>query len=769
VLFAWLILGTFGAAAVAPWLYRRAGARAGWLLAAWPLLVVAAAVGRLVRPGCPAEAAGWDWAPTLGLRVGLYVDGLSLLMILLVAGIGALVLVYGGGYLKGDARLGRFYAQTLLFMGAMLGVSTAGDLISLFVFWELTSIASFLLIGFHHADAGTRSAARQALLVTGGGGLALLAGSLLLGLAGGSFEIVQLAGAAASIRSHGHYGAILILVVLGAATKSAQAPFHFWLPGAMAAPTPVSAYLHSATMVKAGVFLLARLAPVLGGTAEWHYLLTLLGVTTMLLGALMALGQTDLKRLLAYSTVSMLGLLVLLLGLDTTMAVEAALVILLVHSLYKGALFMVAGAVDHETGTRNVQDLGGLFRCMPVTAVAAGLAALSMSGFPPLLGYIGKELLYEAKLQAPGVGWLILGAGVLANALNVAVALTVGIRPFLGRPKRPRAPVHEAPPALLTGPVLLAVLGLVFGLMPGMLAGPVIAPAAAAVHAQATQIELKLWHGVNAVLLLSLATMAVGAGLFAMRKRVRRLGERLALTVPFTPSRIYGQLLEGLMDLAKDQTRILQHGRLRGYIFTVLAGAVAATAWGAWGYIQWTRPDRLAPVSPVAVVVGMLVVAAALAAVRAASRLGAVLALGGVGFGVSLLYMVYGAPDLAITQLLVETLTMILFVLVLRRLPRLREFSASRQRLRDGCIAAAVGITMTGLVWQALQVQLGPAISEFYARSSVPLAFGRNVVNVILVDFRALDTLGEITVLAVAALGAVYLLQRRRPPQEGPP
>ncbi len=340
MLFAWLILGTFGAAAVAPY-GTGAPARAGCLLAAWPLLVVAAAVGRLVRPGCPAEAAGWDWAPTLGLRVGLYVDGL-MLMILLVAGIGALVLVYGGGYLKGDARLGRFYAQTLLFMGAMLGVSTAGDLISLFVFWELTSIASFLLIGFHHADAGTRSAARQALLVTGGGGLALLAGSLLLGLAGGSFEIVQLAGAAASIRSHGHYGAILILVVLGAATKSAQAPFHFWLPGAMAAPTPVSAYLHSATMVKAGVFLLARLAPVLGGTAEWHYLLTLLGVTTMLLGALMALGQTDLKRLLAYSTVSMLGLLVLLLGLDTTMAVEAALVILLVHSLYKGALFMVA-------------------------------------------------------------------------------------------------------------------------------------------------------------------------------------------------------------------------------------------------------------------------------------------------------------------------------------------------------------------------------------------------------------------------------------------
>jgi multicomponent Na+:H+ antiporter subunit A len=761
VLFVWLILGTFGTAAVAPWLHRRAGERAGWLLATWPLLIVVAAVGRLVRPGCPAEAAGWDWAPTLGLRVGLYVDGLSLLMILLVAGIGALVLVYGGGYLKGDGRLGRFYAQVLLFMGAMLGVAAAGDLISLFVFWELTSVASFLLIGFNHADAGARSAARQALLVTGAGGLALLAG--------GSFEIAQLAGAAAAIRSHGHYGAILLLVVLGAATKSAQAPFHFWLPGAMAAPTPVSAYLHSATMVKAGVYLLARLAPVLGGTAEWHYLLTLLGVTTMLLGALMALGQTDLKRLLAYSTVSMLGLLVLLLGLDTKMAVEAALVILVVHSLYKGALFMVAGAVDHETGTRNVQDLGGLIRCMPVTAFAAGLAALSMSGFPPLLGYIGKELLYEAKLQVPGVGWLILGAGVLANALNVAVALTVGIRPFLGRPGRQPAAVHEAPPALLTGPALMAVLGLVFGLVPGVLAGPVIAPAAAAVHAQATEIELKLWHGVNAVLLLSLATVAAGVGLFAVRQRARRLGERLALTVPFTPSRIYGQLLEGLLDLAKDQTRILQHGRLRGYIFTVLAGAVVATAWSAWGYIQWTRPARLAPVSPVAVVVGVLVVAAALAAVRAASRLGAVLALGGVGFGVSLLYVVYGAPDLAVTQLLVETLTMILFVLVLPRLPRLREFSASRQRWRDGCIAAAVGITMTGLVWQALQVQLGPAISEFYARSSVPLAFGRNVVNVILVDFRALDTLGEITVLAVAALGAVYLLQRCRPPQEGPP
>ncbi|MCS7222068.1 MAG: Na(+)/H(+) antiporter subunit A, partial [Anaerolineae bacterium] len=525
------VLSGYMLATLAPWVYHLTRRATGWLLALLPIgLTVFFARYLLEVRASSALIVSYPWVPSLGVNLSFYIDGLSLLFALLISGIGALVVIYAGGYLAGKPQLGRFYVIVLMFMASMLGLVLAGNLITLFVFWELTSLTSYLLIGFDHEREQARAAALQALLVTGGGGLALLAGLVLLGQVGGSLELASLLENGTLVRDHPLYLPILVLILLGAFTKSAQAPFHFWLPNAMEAPTPVSAYLHSATMVKAGVYLLARLSPVLGGTEAWHYLVTGAGTVTMLLGAGLALLQTDLKRILAYSTVSALGALVLLLGLGTVLSVKAATLFLLAHALYKGALFLVAGAVDHETGTRDVRRLGNLARAMPFTAFAAGLAALSMAGLPPMLGFINKELLYEAKLQAPRAAPLVTGAGVLANVFLVAVAGIVGLAPFLRRranlPKKP----HEAPPAMLLGPLFLGGLSLLCGLFPDTIADTLLLAAVRAVRPEVTLLQLKLWHGVNPVFALSVATLAAGAGVYTAQgflRHARALGEAI--------------------------------------------------------------------------------------------------------------------------------------------------------------------------------------------------------------------------------------------------
>jgi multicomponent Na+:H+ antiporter subunit A len=763
----WTVALILAAAGLTPFLWRVAGRRTAWWLALFPGAVFAwlaarvptVDVGQIVREVQP-------WVPGLGVSLAFQLDGLGLLFALLVTGMGVVVLVYAGAYFAGDARQPRVLLLLLLFMASMLGLVLADDLILLFVFWELTSLTSYLLVGYDHEKPGARAAALQALLVTGGGGLVLLAGILMLGSMAGTFRVSAMLDQAGALRAHPLYPGALALIVVGAMTKSAQVPFHFWLPGAMAAPSPVSAYLHSATMVKAGVYLLARLAGVLGGTDAWHYGLAIPGALTMIVGAVMALGQDDLKRLLAYTTVCALGTVTLLLGLDTVPATKAAMVFILVHGLYKGSLFLVAGTLDHEAGTRALSRLGGLARAMPITATVAVLGALSMAGLPPLFGFIGKELLYEAKTQAPTAAAFVTGAGVTANALIVTAAALVGLVPFFGRRRDAPRHAHEGPVAMWAGPLALALCGLLFGVAPGATVEPLVNAAVTAVRAEPTSITLKLWHGVNPILLLSVFTVLAGLAVFRARALVSRAGAALAPLTAAGPAAAYVTGLDLLLRGARAHTAWVQNGRLSHYVRTSIATFTLAVFWVmvsrrliVWPTASWPRPLELGLL--------LLLIAGAAVAARVASRFAAIVALGVVGCGVALSFLVWSGPDLALTQFAIETLSVLLFVFVVRLLPRGRPSSTWAGRVPALLVAGAGGAVITVLVWAVLAAPHDAPLKQYFAQASVPGGKGRNVVNVILVDFRGFDTLGEITVLAVAALG-VHALMRLKPDEEEP-
>ncbi|MDZ7799465.1 MAG: proton-conducting transporter membrane subunit [Trueperaceae bacterium] len=536
------VLAAFAAGLAAPVLTRPLADRAGWVLALLPggLTAYFLALSPAVRDG-GALVQSVTWVPQLGVDAAFRLDGLSLLFALMITGIGTVITVYAGGYLRGDRQLPRFFLLLFAFMGAMLGVVLADDLITLFVFWELTSFTSYFLIGYGHEDAGSRANALQAMLVTAAGGLAMLAGFLMMGAAAGTFRISEILADPALLHASGWYLPMLALVAAGAFTKSAQFPFHFWLPNAMAAPTPVSAYLHSATMVKAGVYLLARTAPALGGTAAWTWLLVLAGAATVVAAAVLALLQRDAKRLLAYSTLIALGTLVLLIGIDTRYAATAMVVYMLAHALYKAPLFMVAGSLDHEAGTRDVTELSGVGRLMPVTWTIALAAGLSAAGILPMLGFVGKELVYESLLSQP----LPLAVLVAANAAMVVITVLVAWRPFAGgTPRAPKAP-HEAPLSMTAGPMTLAGLGLVFGVAPALVQDGLLAPAAGAVHGAATGVSIYLWHGLTPALGLSAVTLLLGAVLTWRWRAVhlmlrRRYGER-----SFGPAQAYEHTMGG--------------------------------------------------------------------------------------------------------------------------------------------------------------------------------------------------------------------------------
>lgn len=757
-----LILAPLLGAIAVPFIARHAGRALGVICAVIPAASLAFLFHLLgqLHEGITAHRLTIPWVPAAGLDFSLSLDGLSIAFGLLITGIGALICLYASAYFHGDPRRGRFLSYLLLFMAAMLGLVFSDNVLLLFVFWELTSITSYLLIGFEQRSAAARAAALQALLTTGAGGLALLAGLILLGNAAGSYDLSDII-AAPGLREHPHYVAILILVLAGAATKSAQFPFHYWLPNAMAAPTPASAYLHSSTMVKGGVYLLARLSPALGGTDLWFWSLVGLGAATMLASGWLALRQTELKPMLAYSTVVALGTLVLCLGLGTPLSITAFKVFLFVHAFYKAALFMVAGAIIHETHEKRFEHLGGLGRAMPFTALSAFAAALSMAGLPPLLGFVGKESVYEAVLYAPVGMQALVAIAVFANVANVYVAVAVGLLPFWRRKQGVAPPKHDAPPGMWIGPAVLGALGLLAGLYPGVLGHEILSPGGGEVLGEALAFKLKLWHGINTAFMLSVGTLALGLLVLVLRVYWRRFAGLFQALDRIGPEAGYRGALRGMLWVSRTQTRVLQHGYLRYYLLVVLVCLIAVVAGALKLEIRHGAFDPVTVRAHELLTVA-LIAFAALATTRVRSRFGALACLGVVGYGVALLYVYYGAPDLAKTQIVVESLTVVFFALLAAAMPGFREITTPAARRRDAVISAIAGSLIGALVYSTLASGQPKPVAQFYRENSLPLAHGQNVVNVILVDFRALDTLGEITVLAVAAVGAVALLRLRR-------
>ena len=697
------------------------------------------------------------WVPSLGLSLSFRLDGLSLLFATLITGIGTLVVLYAARYLEKHHHAGRFQVSLFAFMGSMLGVVLSDNFIALFVFWELTGFTSYLLIGFEHERLEARRAALQALLVTGAGGLALLAAAVMVWQAAGSFSLSTLLAGGTTIRGHAMYGPIVGLVLLAAFTKSAQFPFHFWLPNAMQAPTPVSAYLHSATMVKAGVYLVARMAPLLGGSLLWTGIITVVGAMTMVGGAYRAVLETDLKRVLAYSTISALGVLMVLLGVGTREAVVATLTYLLAHAFYKGALFLVVGAVEHETGTRDVTELGGLRHRMPVTAVAAMLAAGSMAGVPLLFGFIAKEQFYDSVRQFGQFGmWpatVLVVTAIVSSALLGAAGLMAGVSPFAGRPTTQKD-THEAPPSLWLGPLVLGGAGLVLGLVPALVDEP-LRLAATAVTGNALPVRLALWHGFSVTLSLSVVTLIGSLSLFTFIGPIRRHVWPRALGT----ERLYTRVLSTLDRISDLVAPALQSASIRAYVLTIVVTVVALVGSALAMSRALPALSRWTPIQPHEAAVAALIIAAAMSAARAKSTTAAVLALGTVGYGIALLYVLFGAPDLAMTQFAVETLTVVIFVLVFYQLKGFGDLSSPLVKVRDAGIATVAGTIIAVLVLFIGASGTTSLLSPYFLDHAATLGHGRNVVNVILVDFRGFDTLGEITVLVTVAVGVRALLR----------
>ncbi|WP_298406583.1 hydrogen gas-evolving membrane-bound hydrogenase subunit E [uncultured Chloroflexus sp.] len=741
--------------------------RIAWGLALIPLAIFGltlAQAGSVWEGGQVVERIAW--VPALGLDLSFTLDGLSLLFALIITGIGTLIVGYAGHYLATDNGLGRFLAYMMLFMGAMLGLVLAGNVLTMFVFWELTSVTSYLLIGYKHDYADARRGALHSLLVTAGGGLALLVGLLLLGQAAGSYELSDILAAGDVLRAHALYPAAVVLILLGCFTKSAQIPFHFWLPGAMQAPTPASAFLHSATMVKAGVYLMARLSPALGGTALWDVTLAVVGGATMTFAAIVAMRQFDLKAMLAYTTISMLGALTMQIGLGGKYGAEGVATNILAHALYKSALFMLAGVIDHECGTRDLRRLGGLRAYMPRTMVITALALLSFGGIPVMFGFVAKELMLEAALETE-LGAMLSTLAVAAIAVTAGAYLITGWRlfsnTFLGQRSVAAMQQHitDPTPGMLIGPGVPAVLSLI---IPLAFLGPIsslIGPASAAIYGKPLEVKLALWHGVNTALLVSLGAIAAGAVL-------ARFGEQLANLRGWPAwmrgDMIFDRLIERTLTGATTLTRTIQEGRLRRYILLTALALLVFVGVPFVGFgISSIRFDLDPQLQFYEILAAALIPVGVIATINARTRLGAIIAVSVVGAMVALLFVLFSAPDLSLTQLLIEVLSTVFLLLVFSVLPvRFENFSAAWVRRRDAIIATAMGFLMGGLVLATATNDAFAPLAPFFLENSLEKGKGANVVNVILVDFRGFDTLGEITVLFIALLGIYGLLRLRQ-------
>jgi multicomponent K+:H+ antiporter subunit A len=761
-----IVLIPFAGSLLAIWTATRGRLWSAWVAGG----VTLAALGLLLMPGLAVmrgETLMWTvrWVPALELSLALRLDGLSLLFVLMILGIGLLVSIYARYYLSERDPMGRFYAYLLLFMGAMLGLVMSESLIQMLMFWELTSISSFLLISYWRHLSLARQGARMALAVTGAGGLALLGGILLLGEITGSYDLTVILASAETIHRHPLYVPALVLLLLGAFTKSAQFPFHFWLPHAMSAPTPVSAYLHSATMVKAGVFLLARLYPALSDSAAWTWIVAPVGLATMVLGAYTALFKNDLKGLLAYSTISHLGLITLLFGIGTPLAAVAAVFHIMNHATFKASLFMAAGIIDHEAGTRDMRRLAGLWKSMPYTGLLAMVAAAAMAGVPLLNGFLSKEMFFEKTVYMATVAesaWLLPVFATLAGAFAVAYSLRFIHDVFFnGEPKDlPRTP-HE-PTRWMKVPVeVLVVICVAVGIFPGATFGPLLAVAAGAtLHAPLPHYSLKLWHGFTPALGMSALAMLGGMGIYAVRQPLFRLHDRLL--AGFDARRVFLRLEAAIFGLADRLDGLLNRASLQRMLAITLAAAAAVLVVGLRG-IDLRASVPLTPLDPVSLAAALcLAVGAVGTVVLHRQRWTALVMLSVVGLIISLAFAKLSAPDLALTQLSVEMVTIVLLLLALYFLPATTPIEPSLlRRAGDLALALVAGLLTAGLTWAVL-TRPYDSIARWFVDNSVPGGGGTNVVNVILVDFRGFDTLGEITVLAIAAVGIYMLLDRLR-------
>jgi multicomponent K+:H+ antiporter subunit A len=760
-----LLVTPFALALLVGLLGRDRRRAAAWLAAAAPVvgLLLLAALTPAVLDGSGVRSST-PWVPSLGLALSLRLDGLAWMFAGLVLAIGLLIVVYARYYLSEEDSMPRFFSLLLLFMGSMLGMVVAGNLILLAVFWELTSVSSFLLIGFwkHRSDA--RDGARMALAITGAGGLALLGGVILLGRITGSYELDVVLASGPQILAHPLYPVTLVLVLLAVFTKSAQFPFQFWLPHAMAAPTPVSAYLHSATMVKAGVFLLARLHPALAGSDLFFYLVTSVGAITLLLGSWHAIFQHDVKGLLAYSTISHLGLITLLFGLSTPMAVVAGLFHIINHATFKASLFMAAGIIDHETGTRDMRRLGGLFRLMPYTGALAIIASLAMAGVPLLNGFLSKEMFFTEALEVEGhtfMRWGIAGAAVLAGAFGVAYSLRFVHDTFFGAgPVRVERTPHE-PPHFMRIPVeVLAIVCLAVGMAPAFTIAPVLHAAATGVlgDGNVPYYSLSIWHGWNVPLMMSLFGLAAGIALYF---GIRRLIDLYGISYDSRGRRVYEWKLKQATRLADRLTATLGNGSLQRYFLLLVLAALVMGAAPFAHLALSAGPSQ--PLPPLGWLVWAMGVAATLATVALhRRRLAALVVMGAVGLAVSLAFVLLSAPDLALTQLLVEMATIALMLLALNYLPEESPVEPSRaRRWRDIAVSLAAGGGVAALVYAVITRPFDTVATEMLALS-LPEGGGSNVVNVILVDFRGFDTLGEITVFGIAGLVVHAMLRSAR-------
>ncbi len=707
-----------------------------------------------------AQTVSINWIPSLDINLSFTLDGLSFLFASLISGVGFLVQLYAFAYMKKKEKRVSFHTYLSLFMLAMLGLVLAENVFLLFVFWELTTLTSYLLIGFDHNADKARKNALQAMLLTASGGLILLAGLIMLGEMAGSYNLTDILNQGAAISQHPWFLPSMFCIIIGAFTKSAQWPFHFWLPGAMAAPTPVSAYLHSSTMVKAGVYLLARMLPVFHDVVQWQYILTIAGAFTALWCAILAYRQSDLKLMLAYSTNVILGQLVMLIGLGSSYAITAALLLICAHSFYKAGLFMIVGNIDKATGTREYSELAGLKSVLAISFAAAVITGASKAGLPPSFGFLSKEYLYKAGLE---LGWALSLTMLMVNALMVALALLILIRPFLMPHHEKAAPLNkvEQQLGLWLPPIVLAILSL---LVPTVLIAfyqdHIINPAASVILPGQEIKHVKLWGGINLPLILSGITVIIGIILYKNYQRINKLSKPLFDKLG-TGAEHFQRIIDAIVSFSKVLTNSIQHKKLTNaslQFFVILAALlVFAISQG----IQLDVPSI--EVSFYELFLASFLIIASFIVVKANTLLLSVAALGTIGFITTLVFLIYSAPDVAKTQLLVETLLVVFIAVALRHLPRARsvEKHSAPRRVFHALIASTIGFSIGLILWMISNTPLDTSISDFYAATSVLGGHGRNIVNVILVDFRAFDTLGEVVVVVIASLATVAILGRK--------